>query len=144
MAGIDIDATIAIAQRLFDAPLPQEGRSDLVSLLVGLVGARIPTRVVLDVLRRNPMIDELLNESVVTRAFFEKGLAEGEAKGIAEGEREMAVRMAQQALEGRFSALSDDMIVAIRQASIETLQAVVAHVATESLEELRARLGLAN
>lgn len=98
------------------------------------------------------MIDELLNESVVTREYFEKGeakgkaegIAEGKAEGIAEGEREMAVRMAQQALEGRFSTLSDDVIAAVRLANIDTLQAVVAHVATESLEQLRARLGLAN
>jgi hypothetical protein len=56
------------------------------------------------------MIDELLNESVVTREFFENGLAEGiaegKAEGIADGRREMAARMAQQALEGRFSTLS--------------------------------------
>lgn len=32
MAGINVDATIDIAQRLLDAPLPQEERADLVSL----------------------------------------------------------------------------------------------------------------
>lgn len=154
MRGIGVDSTVAIAQRLLAAQLPREERTDLVGLLIGLLGARIASQQVLEALRSHPMIDELLNESSVTRAFFEKGreagkaegMAEGKAEGMAEGkaegEREMAQRLAQQALEGRFTTLDEDMTAAIRAASTETLQALVGHVATESLAQLRARLGL--
>lgn len=76
------------------------------------------------------MINDLLNESSVADAFIE------------EGERRMARRMTQAALEGRFGTLSADVIVAINTADETTLQGIVAHVATETLEQVRRRLGL--
>ena len=48
------------------------------------------------------------------------------------------------ALEGRFGPLSDDIRAAIQSADEATLTAIAQHAATETLEQLRARLGLAN
>lgn len=76
------------------------------------------------------MIDDLLEYSSVAQAFVE------------EGERRMARRMALIALEGRFGPLSDDLRAAIEAADEATLQEIVAHIATESLDQVRARLGL--
>ncbi len=92
------------------------------------------------------MLNDLLRESSVAETFIEEGREkgreegheEGRVKGRAEGER----RMAQTALEGRFGALSDDVLAALARADEATLLALVAHVATDSLEQARARLGL--
>lgn len=72
------------------------------------------------------MIHDLLNESSVADAFIE------------EGER----RMAQAALEGRFGPLSQEMQASVNAADELVLQEIVAHVATETLEQVRGRLGL--
>jgi predicted transposase YdaD len=71
---------------------------------------------------------------------LKKGLDEGLKKGLNEGER----RMAQRALEGRFGTVSDDILAALPQADEATLEAIVMHIATDTLEQVRARLGLAN
>lgn len=84
------------------------------------------------------MIDDLLEYSSVAQAFFE----EGEREGKREGERQMARRMALIALEGRFGPVSDELRAAIDAADAATLQEIVAHIATESLDQVRARLGL--
>ncbi|HKS68904.1 MAG TPA: hypothetical protein VJQ45_00690 [Ktedonobacterales bacterium] len=88
--------------------------------------------------RSKPMIDDLLEYSSVAQAFFE----EGEREGKREGERQMARRMALIALEGRFGPVSDELRAAIDAADAATLQEIVAHIATESLDQVRARLGL--
>ncbi len=50
--------------------------------------------------------------------------------------------MARIALEGRFGPLSEDVLAALSQASEDMLQDVFAHAATDSLEQMRTRLGL--
>ena len=80
------------------------------------------------------MIDELLRESSLAELFIEEG--------IEEGERRMARRMTQAALEGRFGSLSAEIVAAIAAADEATLLDIVAHAATETLEQVRARLGL--
>ncbi|HEY7358095.1 MAG TPA: hypothetical protein VH590_16560, partial [Ktedonobacterales bacterium] len=50
--------------------------------------------------------------------------------------------LAQAALEGRFQTLSDDVIQALGTADEATLKAIVAHVSSDTLEQVRARLGL--
>lgn len=84
------------------------------------------------------MIDDLLEYSSVAQAFVE----EGERRGEQRGEQRMARRMALLALEGRFGPLSDELRAAINAADEATLQEIVAHIATESLDQVRARLSL--
>ncbi len=73
---------------------------------------------------------------------YEIELAKKEAEGRAEGERAMARRMAKRALESKFGTLSDDLLAALETASQETLEDIVAHISTDTLEQARGRLGL--
>ncbi len=50
--------------------------------------------------------------------------------------------LAQVALEGRFQTLSDDILQALGTADEATLKAFVAHVSSDTLEQVRSRLGL--
>jgi len=47
------------------------------------------------------------------------------------------------ALEGRFGSLSEDVRTAVATTDETTLRELMAHLTTESLEQVRARLGLA-
>jgi len=85
-----------------------------------------------DILRESPFLEELIDE------LQPEIKAEAEAKGMAKGMR----KMAQVALEGRFGALSDDMLAALEASSQETLEDIVGHISTDTLEQARARLGL--
>lgn len=50
--------------------------------------------------------------------------------------------LAQVALEGRFQTLSADILQALGTADEATLKAIVAHVSSDTMEQMRARLGL--
>ena len=142
MANVTAESTRAVAERIAALPIPTEERRELTGLLAVLAGMRLENRVVLEALRRSDMLRDLLRESSVAEALREEGKAEGEAKGKAEGMRQMAQQMAQVALEGRFGPLAADVLAALRTADEAALQEVVAHVAGDSLEQMRARLGL--
>ena len=76
------------------------------------------------------MIDELLRELGIIQEFIEQGRLEGE--------RDFALV----ALEGRFGPLSEDVRAAVAAADEAVLRELVARLTTDSLEQLRARLGL--
>ena len=92
------------------------------------------------------MIEDLWKESSLGAALEElarergeaKGRAEGEARGRAEGMRQLA----QVALEGRFGAVDEDVQAALQTADETTLRLLVAHFTTDTVEQVRARLGL--
>ena len=98
------------------------------------------------------MVDELLKESGVLQILARemaaeevaeaeaKAMAQGTAQGMAQGERQMA----RVALEGRFGTLNDDILAAIEAADEATLRALVGNVASDDLQQARARLGLSN
>lgn len=130
MAGATVETTLAVAERIANVAAPRQERGDLISLLVGLAGIYTTQDLLAATLRSNPLIDELMKESSLSAIFIE------------EGERRMARRMAQAALEGRFGKLSEDVLSAIAAADEATLLGIVAHAATETLEQVRARLGL--
>ena len=65
-------------------------------------------------------------------------IAQAEARGEAEGERDLLRRM----LEQRFGTLSEDMHEAINAADSALLPDLALAAGTESLEQFRARLGL--
>jgi hypothetical protein len=70
--------------------------------------------------------------------FWEEGRKEGQAEGRIEGLRD-AARLA---LEHRFGALAADLLQAIGAADEPTLTGIITY-AEESLEQVKARLGLA-
>jgi hypothetical protein len=91
-----------------------------------LAGARLPAAAVIEALRGNRMIDELLRESGVAALWREEGKHE----------------IARLALAARFGALSDDIVSALQKADDTTLVAVLTHLATDTREQVRERLGL--
>ena len=61
-------------------------------------------------------------------------------KGREEGREEGARAAARAVLRGRFGTLPEDFEQALDAADMARLEAMLAHAATESLEELHARL----
>jgi hypothetical protein len=132
------DSTTNIAARLAEAPLPAHERDELIGLLVALAGAHLGERHLIETLRRNPMLEELLRDSSVSKFF----IAEGEAKGKAEGKAEATRDLARVALESRFAPLDEDVTAAVAGADVETLREIVGRITTITLAEVRARLGI--
>jgi len=135
MAGATAETAAGVAERLVRAALPLGERRELTGLLAALAGLRLPRAAVLEALRREPMIREILQESSVAEEWREQGREQGRQ----EGQREL-VRLA---LEDRFGALASDEQAALAAADTATLRALVAHLADDSRDQLRARLGLA-
>ena len=84
--------------------------------------------------------NELSTEILQEFPFFRDMMTEAEAKGKAEGLREAASL----GLENRVGTLSEDVQAALGQADEQTIKAILAHIASDSLEQLYARLGLNN
>ena len=80
------------------------------------------------------MIRDLLDASSVADIYREEGREEGRNAGRRE--------MAQEMLESRFGALSAHELAALRAVDEATLRGLAAHLATDSRDGLRARLGL--
>jgi len=138
MAGATVETTVATAERIAALPAPREECTDLIGLLAGLAGIQFPHATVLAALRRHPMIEELLRESSVAQELLDEGRAEGEARGKADGERQMA----QLALEGMHGPLGEDALAALHAADEPTLRALVSNIETDTIEQVRQRLGL--
>jgi hypothetical protein len=134
MAGVTEGSVLAAARQIATAPVEEQERSDLLELLALLAGLRLPARAMLDALRREPMIEDILRHSSVAQALIE----EGRDEGLNEGMRE-SVRLV---IEGQLGPLDDELRAAIERADQTTLRVVLAHVATDTPEQLRARLGL--
>lgn len=61
---------------------------------------------------------------------------------IEEGQHEMAREMARLALQGRYGPLADELVAAVNAADDATLRALVEHLTTDAMSDVRARLGL--
>ena len=135
MAGATLATVGDVAGRLVRAPeLAAAERRELLGLAAGLAGLRLPRAAVLQVLRREPMIRDILRDSSVAQGWFDEGRQEGRQ----EGRRELV----RQALEDRFGAVDGDVLAALATADAGALRAVVAHLAADSPAQVRQRLGL--
>lgn len=143
MAQVTSDSTLAVAERIVQAPLLVAERRELTGLLLVLAGLRLPPMAIMGALRRNPMLEDLLKDNSVAQILIERGIEQGIERGIEQGIEEGERRMAQVSLEGRFGPLSDDMRAALRTADEAILHDLAAHIASDTLEQVRARLGLA-
>lgn len=81
------------------------------------------------------MLDDLLRESSVADALIEEGMQQGMQQGI----RATILRV----LEGRFGALDAALAAAIQDTADAALPDLSLHAGTDTLDQLRARLGLA-
>ena len=84
------------------------------------------------------MSTEILQEFPLFRSMMAQAEAKGEARGEALGMRAAITRV----LEGRFTSLSQEMVEAINTADTAALNDLALHAGTDTLEQLRARLGL--
>ena len=130
MGNPTVEEAVLIAERIAAAPVPEQERGELTALLVALADLRLAHGQFLEALRRHPVIDEIIRQSALAEEF------------IAEGERRGERRLAQAALEARFGPLSEDMVAALQKADEATLIQLVSQLATLTLEQARALLGL--
>lgn len=138
MQGMTPDAVVGVAQKIAETSLAREQQSEFIGQLVVLAGVQLAEEKIRQALRRHPMIDELWNASSVAQALREEGRKVGKVEGRAEGLR-LAARLG---LEHRFGALNADLLQALDTADEPTLTGIIIY-AEESLEQVRARLGLA-
>jgi predicted transposase YdaD len=151
MRGEPLATLETVAERLAQAALPPGEREELTGLLAVLAGMRVPRPVVEQVLRRNPMIREILGESSVAAIWRDEGKAkwkevgkaEGKAEGLAEGEAKGQRTLVQALLESRFGPLDAAEVAALQEAKEPLLRALAPYIVTDSREQVRARLGVA-
>jgi hypothetical protein len=153
MRGADLP-TIEDAAKLVQHTAPPE-QVAMLNTLLAVFTARFYGKEAAEALAwRLGMSEKIIEESPLYQAWITKareegevkgeikGRAEGEIKGRAEGEASGLVEAVRLVIENRFGALSQEMMTAIAGASRETLRAVLAHVATDSIDQVRERLGL--
>jgi hypothetical protein len=116
-----------------ERPNGQTGVIHLVSLLLDIAGLRLKRADVLEVIRRHPTMNDLINESSFTEVIEELRGPKWKLAGMRE--------MAQGVLESRFVSVPVDVLAALNAADEATLRALIPAISTESLEEVRARLG---
>jgi len=145
-ADVTKDSFEGVAQQMIQAPVTHRQVAELVGELAAIGELRLPLGAFLEVLRRNPVIEDLLRDSSFTELVAEvlrpEIKAEALAEGRAEGRAEAARDLAKAALAERFKPLPADLLAVINTADEEKLRAVVIH-SSESLDAVRARLGLA-
>jgi predicted transposase YdaD len=142
MRGEPLTTLETVAERLARASLPHSEREELTGMLAVLAGLRVPRPLVEQTLRRNPMLRDLLGESSVAEIWREEGEAKGLAKGLAEGLAEGQRALVQTILESRFGPLNAAEAAALGAATPPVLHALALYIATDSREQVRARLGL--
>lgn len=98
------------------------------------------------------MLDTFITQSEWYQEILQRGKREGEQIGEQRGKREgeqigkqsMAQHLAQRALEGRFGTVPEDILAALSQADEAALEAIVLHITTDTIDQVRERLGLTN
>ena len=126
MGNVTPESILSAAERIVSAPVPAHERGELTGALVLLAGMRLRTQDVLEALRRQQVIDDILKESSFTEVM-----------------RILLARdYARIALEGRFGTLDEHMLAALRDADEETCKAILMHVSSDTLDDVRARLGI--
>jgi predicted transposase YdaD len=130
MVGATVESVVEISQRISTAPLPRSERSELAGLLATLAGVRLSRADLESGLGRIDMIRDLLEESSFKEVLQQWAL-------------ESAVRDSLVlVLEGRFGAVADDVRDALKHRNLDELHEIARHAGTDTLDELRARLGL--
>ncbi len=142
------DNEVAIERAAFDIyeQAPAEQKADLEALL-GTFGSRaIGNAAMKAILGRLPMSIDLVKTSPLyqewTDEALQEGLRIGREEGREEGQREALRQSILSILRQRFAAIPPEVDVALAQADLATVQAVLDHAVSDSLEQIRERLGL--
>jgi predicted transposase YdaD len=107
--------TVAIAEQIAQAPLSRHEQSELTGLLVVLAGARTDRNLILHLLRRHDVIEDIIKESSFYEVVLEEGIEQGIEKGIEKGQLKAMRQLAQDALSARFGALDEALVQRIGQ-----------------------------
>jgi predicted transposase YdaD len=142
MAKADGTSVANVGQQIANQKLGERLKELLIGYLGLLAGIQLDKDVVLEALRRYPIVDKLWQSSSVGKALVEEAEARGRAEGRVEGAAQAARRMARLALEGRFGALDQEALTALDKAEEATLAALVAEMVAHPdipLAEVKAR-----
>ena len=147
MRGGEQETTIERAVTLVRERVADSEQQRMAASLLALFAARhLGAKNVLAIFRRVFMSTEILDQSPLYHQLVDEAVArsraEGRAEGEAEGEAKAMREAALAALRGRWGELSPDIAAAVEVASAGVLLDVVAHVATDTREQMQARLGL--
>jgi predicted transposase YdaD len=139
-----VDAAIATLRQVSD---PVE-RANALNYMILFAMRRFGEDIIAQHIKENPMLDEYITQSEWYQYILRRGKREGEQigeqRGEKIGEQRAAQRMAQRALEGRFGTVPEDILAALPQADEAALEAIVLHITTDTLDQVRERLGLTN
>ena len=80
------------------------------------------------------LLDKLAEGSEAVEVWREQGREQGR--------QQEARTLTQESLEGRFGVLQGDIVAALKRADEATLRALIRHVSSETMEQVRQRLGL--
>ncbi len=83
-------------------------------------------------------VDTFIETNPILHDVWEKMIARGEAQGEVKGMRALL----RQVIEGRFGSLSQEVVDAINALDATQLSEIAPYAGTDSLDQLRARLGL--
>lgn len=134
MRGADVATIEAAAQIVKDRASDAAVQS--LEILIAIFAARFHGKdFARDLYRRLFMSTEILDESPLYREWVETAEAKGKLIGMRNTVRGV--------LEGRFATLPDDVIATLQAADETTLNIIIMHITTDTLEQVRARLGLA-
>lgn len=128
------DASLASVDEAIETisqvPDPVE-RANALNYLILFAMRKFGAAIIADHIRGNEMLDNYIAQSEWYQIILERGEQRGKQN------------MAQRALEGRFGTVDADILAALAQADESTLEAIVLHITTDTIEQVRERLGLA-
>ena len=87
------------------------------------------------------MSQEILESSPLYQLWYREATEKAAAQAAAQAEPQATRNATRIAPRGRFSELQPALAEAIASADLATLQRVLAHVGTDTLEQVRERLG---
>lgn len=143
MQGGEQETTIERAVTLVRERVADSERQRMAASLLALFAARhLGAKSVLAIFRRVFMSTEILDQSPLYHQLVDEAVARSWAEGRTEGEAKGVREAALAALRGRWGELSPDVAAAVEAVSAGVLLDVVAHIATDTREQMQARLGL--
>lgn len=137
MAGADRE-TDETARHLIAANVVGEQRTTFATSLAIFIARHYDKQMANAIVRNVFISTELLDELPLYRNWIETAEARGKQRGKAEGMCDSVLRM----VESRFGAVDESVTQAISQADYASLDKIIPHLVSDSLEQLRQLLGL--
>lgn len=135
------DANRDIIERTADlvkATAPADALDELETLLLVFASRKYDTEFAKSIARRLFMSTEILEKSSLYQEWVQHAREQGIEQGTAKGLREAALLT----LRARLGELPPEIADAVTRASVPMLEDLLAHVTSDTPEQLRTRLGL--